>query len=142
VHIQSLAYELPTSERTPHAGKLLKGQEFAMVDETETTLCHCGKVVKVVDMEIRFSGCVHFYDNICKGTSCGKGLEKFVTMVCAKKGCMKVVQRFSPAKAPDGFEYKAGKIYHVIGCPACTPGIESAKCVEHLLWTKTVSGSK
>lgn len=135
------AQVLPTEERTPHAGALLKQQEVHIVDETTMTNCHCGKPRPITQLPTKFSGAVHYTDNICPGTSCGKGLEKLATIVCANKGCRLVVNRISPQKDKDGFEYKAGEHYHVKGCPACTPGIAEAKIIEKIVWTTAQQSS-
>lgn len=59
-----------------------------------------------------------------------KEAEKIVRVVCA--GCKEVVHVMEPEKEPSGFEWKAGRCYHVAVCPICAkdPKLKSSTVVE------------
>lgn len=105
-----------------------------VLDEVNFTECACGKIKPVVELTKRSSGVVTFVDNVCAG--CEMHSQGLATIICVK--CRRVLGRVKPLKDKLGFEFKAGRVYHVEYCPKCVPGTKKAVLIEMILFYRKI----
>ena len=106
-------------------------EEFSNQDDvlsSEWVTCgHCSKRISVKE-ECRWidSGYVSFLDNVRYSKCCGSQIEdKLCAMVCVC--CQRPAAYITPHSNPTGFEFKAGRPYHIDSCSECCgkEGLES-----------------
>lgn len=111
----------------------LPKQEVKILPPEET--CACGKVVPVSQLEMLDTGVFRTIGDVCKGCKHGHDLDKTTAkIVCAR--CKRVIVRVTPSRDKTGFEFKAGKSYHLSECKLCTPEIERCPIIEKVIWDR------
>ena len=97
--------------------------------------CVCGKLVPITTLEELDTGVFKTLNDVCKGCTEGKKIDRgLARIVCAR--CKRVLLRIKPATDKTGFEFKAGKTYHVSECSLCNPDISECPIIEKVLWDK------
>lgn len=82
--------------------------------------CACGKKVPVTKLMQLNTGVIIMPNDVCKGCKEGMKLDKeMARVVCIK--CKRVIGRIKPTVDKQGFEFKAGKTYHMESCGHCDP---------------------
>lgn len=82
--------------------------------------CACGKKVPVTDLMQLNTGVIVMPNDVCKGCKEGMKMDKeMARVVCIK--CKRVIGRIKPTVDKQGFEFKAGKTYHMESCGHCDP---------------------
>lgn len=104
-----------------------------IVEPTET--CACGKKIPITALEELDTGVFKTLNDVCKGCKEGHKIDReLARVVCAQ--CKRVITRIKPAVDKTGFEFKAGKTYHVSECSMCNPEIQRCPIIEKVLWDK------
>ncbi len=114
----------------PPVKKVTPKMEF-----TET--CACGKSVPVTNLMQLNTGVVVMPNNVCKGCKEGQKLDKETARVVCLK-CKRVICRIKPAKDKQGFEFKAGKTYHMESCGFCNPDKQNHMLVEKYIHSRNI----
>ena len=100
-------------------------------------ICACGKSVPVTNLMQLNTGVVVMPNNVCKGCKEGIKLDRETArIVCLK--CKRVICRVKPVKDKQGFEFKAGKTYHMESCGFCNPGKENYMIVEKYIHSRNI----
>lgn len=114
----------------PPVKKVTPKMEF-----TET--CACGKSVPVTNLMQLNTGVIVMPNNICKGCKEGQKLDKETARVVCLK-CKRVICRVKPVKDKQGFEFKAGKTYHMESCGFCNPDKQNHMLVEKYIHSRNI----
>lgn len=105
-----------------------------LITEPKET-CACGKHVHITDLEELDTGVFKTLNDVCKGCKEGHKIDReLARVVCAQ--CKRVLVRIKPNKDKTGFEFKAGRTYHVSECNLCNPDIQRCPIIEKVLWDK------
>lgn len=114
--------------------ELLKLKELANLDKASVvkifgkdnvqdgffTCKTCGKQTPISEMGIVSSQVLdNILDPICN--ECREEFKKMKVVSIACIGCKEIIARMEPKKYKNGFETKAGHIYHIADCPKCNP---------------------
>lgn len=99
-------------------------------------VCACGKKVPIVSLEELDTGVFKTIGDVCKGCAAGHKLDReHAKIICAR--CKRVICRITPATDKTGFSFKAGKVYHLVRCGLCEPGVEQCQIIEKVLWDRS-----
>lgn len=105
-----------------------------LITEPKET-CACGKHVHITALEELDTGVFKTLNDICKNCPDGRKIDReLARVVCAQ--CKRVITRIKPAVDKTGFEFKAGKTYHVSECSMCNQEIQRCPIIEKVLWDK------
>lgn len=105
-----------------------------------TVKCVCGKMIPdITGLDSLNTGVILAVSDVCKNCKEGHKYDASkARLVCVK--CKRVVMHINPCRDKiDGFEFKAGKSYHLEGCPQCTGKDGEYKIIEKFLYKKKLN---
>jgi hypothetical protein len=106
--------------------------DYAKLLEDKIT-CVCGRKLPLSLFPIKNTGVIDVVYNVCP--ECAKDANELAHLCCTR--CRTTVGHIYPHKEPTGFEFKAGKFYHLNSCPQCsTKEKGKADIVEKVLFFK------
>lgn len=96
--------------------------------------CYCGLERNPTEFAQRKSDAgVFFRENVCKTCPSRKSQwDRLAIIVCVK--CREEILRQVPYTDKTGFSFEAGKVYHVLECPACNKALDKSPIVEQTIW--------
>ena len=99
--------------------------------------CACKKLKPVTQFPIYHTGQMRALNTVCKG--CEKQFANFARIVC--RNCKTPVLFVQAHRDKEGFEFAAGRTYHVTCCPGCNNQAKMVVPVEKIVFDYRRRGS-
>lgn len=125
------------AERIRQQAPRTSGEEPHLITEMH---CACKKYKPASAFPLYDTGHIKAFDTVCADCPDVRKWAKMARVVC--KNCRVPVLFVSPHKDDKGFEFVAGRSYHLTGCFMCDPDMKSAIPVEKIVFDHRQSGSR
>ena len=111
-----------------------EGYEGMLVRDHQKIPCACNeKIISINECRRIDTGVVQALDTMCK--DCKQAVKGTCPLICIR--CKRVASRMEPGKdKKTGFVFKAGRPYHLDGCPFCEEGVQKSIIIEKLMYEK------